>query len=202
MKTLKKISIGVMTVALTAMLISFTLPSGWEKRGSAPEKYEVGVDKSAGRGCMYAGTLKSVANNIDSKNDFGSLVQNLIPDKYLGKKIKLTGSMKCKDVTGWAALWMRIDQPKKYSLENMKDRFVRGNSEWTRCEIIIDVPADAKNIAFGVLLSGAGQIWFDNLNIAEAGEGEKTTGVLEIDEYEYIAPPIQYFAPENLDFAK
>lgn len=202
MKNLMRISAGIMSIALLAILISFTVPDDWIKKGTAPEKYEAGVDKSAGRGGMNAGTIKSIATDIDGNKDFGSLAQNINPSKYLGKKIKFTGFIKCKDVAGWAGLWMRIDEQKKYSLENMKDRFVRGNSDWKKCEIILEVPTDTKNIAFGSLLYGAGQIWFDNLKIAEAGRGEKTTGELEGGNYDYQAPAIQNSEPKNLDFSK
>ncbi len=45
----------------------------------------------------------------------------------------------------------------------MVNRPIRGTTNWTKCEIIMDVPENAGNISYGALLHGSGQIWFDNL---------------------------------------
>ncbi|MFI5218795.1 MAG: hypothetical protein ACHQNT_04840 [Bacteroidia bacterium] len=199
MKATIKILTSVLLIAMTVALVSFNLPNGWVKRGDSPEKYDAGIDKGAGQNGKNAATIKSIEKNIEG---FGSLVQNFNPSKFLGKKIKLTGYLKSNDVSGSARLWMRIDQPNKYSLENMQDRFIRGNSDWTKCEIVLDVPMDTKNIAFGGLLYGTGQIWFDNLKIEIASNSEKVTGELQVGDYEYKNTLAQNTEPINLDFEK
>ncbi|MBK5284056.1 MAG: hypothetical protein JJE25_01525 [Bacteroidia bacterium] len=204
MKTKIKILTSVLLIAMTVTLVSFTAPNGWVKKGGAPEKYDAGIDRGAGQNGVNAATIKSIVKDIDSKSmdGFASLGQSFNPNKFHGKKIKLSGYIKTKDVTSMASLWMRIDQPTKYSLENMKNRYVRGNSDWTKCEIILDVPSDAKNIAFGGLLYGTGQMWFDNLKIEVANNSDKVLDELEIGEYEFKAMPNQNPKPANLDFSK
>jgi hypothetical protein len=183
---------------------SYTMPSNWVKRGGSPDKYDAGIDKGAGQNGINAATIKSITKDIDGKSmdGFASLGQSFNPSKYLGKKIKLSGYVKSADVTGWASLWMRIDQPSKYTLANMQGKFVRGTSEWTMCEIILDVPKDTKNIAFGGLLNGSGQMWFDNLKIEVANNSEKILNKLEVGDYEYKAPTNQNPQPTNIDFSK
>jgi hypothetical protein len=46
----------------------------------------------------------------------------------------------------------------------MQDRPIKGNSDWTKCEIILDVPAGSSTLNFGALISGTGKIWFDNIS--------------------------------------
>jgi hypothetical protein len=56
---------------------------------------------------------------------------------------------------------------------------------------VLDVPSEASNIAFGALLVGTGQIWFDNLKF----EIVDNTGTV-------IGEPMLNKAPINLDFEK
>jgi len=83
----------------------------------------------------------------------------------------MSGFMKSIDVADWAGLWLRVDAAdykKALSFDNMKDgredRAVRGTTDWKKYDIVLDVPSDAASMSFGALLSGTGQIWFDNLN--------------------------------------
>jgi len=85
---------------------------------------------------------------------------------YLGKKIKLSGYLKSKDITGWAGFWMRVDDEKRaLRFNNMHDRAVKGTTDWTKYEIILDVPKKAVYIGFGGLIDGNGKLWFDSLKI-------------------------------------
>lgn len=179
----------VVAVSVTAIL-SFDLPKGWYKSGSAPEKYEMGVEFGSGRASKYAATIQSNARRI---HGFGTLMQNISADKYRGKKIKLSGYMKSYDVEKWAGFWLRVDAKKSktpLSFDNMYDRPVSGNSNWQKYEIILDVPDNASNIAFGALLSGTGKIWFDDLKIEEVPGSVSSTG----------SKHKQRTEPENLDF--
>ena len=63
-------------------------------------------------------------------------MQGFSPDKYIGKRIRLTGMLKTKDVSSWAGLWLRIDTKtpiKAVVFDNMhdgkKDRSVKGTTD-------------------------------------------------------------------------
>ncbi|HKQ57096.1 MAG TPA: erythromycin esterase family protein, partial [Candidatus Eisenbacteria bacterium] len=95
-----------------------------------------------------------------------------------GKRIRYFGWIRAQDVsTGFAGLWWRVDgDSATLRFDNMMNRGPRGTTGWTRGEIVLDVPANARNINFGVLLSGPGTAWFDSLAVT-------------IDDQPYRQPP-------------
>jgi hypothetical protein len=79
----------------------------------------------------------------------------------------MTGYVKSENVADWAGMWLRVDakhERKTLSFDNMEDRPIKGNSDWIKCEIILDVPKESGTLNFGVLLSGTGKVWFDNVS--------------------------------------
>jgi len=159
-----KKSIVFILIALSCTLLSYDLPKDWFKAGSEPDKYEMGIDKGAGINGKNVATIRSTSKRI---NGFGTLMQNSSPEKYLGKRVRMSGYMRSENVNKWAGFWFRIDgADKKTSLgfDNMYDRAVTGTTAWTKFDIVLDVPSNAANLAYGALLSGTGQIWFDNIN--------------------------------------
>jgi hypothetical protein len=75
------------------------------------------------------------------------------------------------------------DSKKALSFDNMKggkkDRSIQGSSDWTRYDIVLDVPMNASNIAYGALLPGTGQIWFDDMKFEVVDKDVPTTGMEE-----------------------
>jgi hypothetical protein len=197
---MKKITFKLALLTFVSFtLSSFDLPTGWYKAGSAPKKYDMGLDKNAGQTGGNAATIKSNDKKI---NGFGTLMQNCLPDNYLGKRVRMTGYMKTKDVSDWSGFWFRIDEKgssNSLGFDNMhdgkKDRSVKGTSDWTKYEIVLDVPLKASNLAYGALLVGTGQIWFDNINFEVVDTSVPTTG----DGKESLMPNKE---PINLDFEK
>jgi len=171
------------------------LPDGWFRAGSKPNSYFMDVDKGVGKDGNDVITIKSVDKLI---NGFGTVMQNFLSEKYLGKKIKMTGYLKTQDVEGWAGFWLRIDGEKgskELAFDNMKngktDRSVKGTTNWVKYEIVLDVPENATNIAFGALLVETGQIWFDKIDFEIADRKTETTGVDR-----------QFKEPKNLNISK
>lgn len=166
----------ILLAAATITLFSFELPKGWFKAGSKPTDYEMGIDKNVKQNGKNAATIKSITNNIDG---FGTLMQTCLPGKFLAKKVKMSGYLKSKDVVEWAGFWLRVDQKNSYqplAFDNMQNRAVKGTTDWKKYEIILDVPANATNIAYGALLSGDGQIWFDDIKFEIVDNATPATG--------------------------
>ena len=152
------------------------LPTGWFRAGNQPTSYQMLIDSSAGQDGKNVLTIKSTEKKIDG---FGTLMQDFLPDKYLGKRIRMTGYMKSKDVKAWAGFWLRVDQEnskKSLSFDNMQDRAIKGTTEWKKYEIVLDVPENASNIAFGALLDNTGQIWFEKFNFEIVDNSVPQTG--------------------------
>jgi len=199
MTKLKKILTVVLFIAMTVTIFSFDLPTGWFKAGSDPKSYDMGIDKGAGLDGKNAATIKSNQKKI---NGFGTLMQDCLPDNYLGKRVRMSGMLKTQDVSDWSGLWFRIDQKgsdKTLGFDNMhdgkKDRSIKGTTDWTKYEIVLDVPLDASNLAYGALLVGTGQIWFDDIKFEVVDNSVPTTG----KEKEGLMPSKE---PVNLDFEK
>ena len=153
---------------------TYPLPSGWFRAGASPYRFAMGTDKGAGMDGGNAATIKS----ITTPNGFGTLMQNCRPDNYLGKRIKLSGYMKTKDVNQWAGFWLRVDDSsgrRSSAFDNMSNRPIRGTTNWTKYELVLDVSANATNIAFGALLDNSGQIWFDKLSLEVVSNTTPTT---------------------------
>lgn len=194
----------ILLVVISITFFSFDLPTGWHKSGNAPDKYDMGIDKGVGQNGKNAGTIRSIDKNI---NGFGTLMQNSMPGKFLGKRIRMSGFLKTKDVSEWAGFWLRIDGKNKdghFGFDNMHDdktdRSVKGTTEWTKYEIVLNVSEDASNIAYGALLSGTGQVWFDDLKIEIVDESIPVTGIeLGGNKPQDIT---QYKEPTNLELEK
>src|SRR5688572_22511177 len=90
-KMTKSILRNVLLVGTTIALLSFDLPTGWFNAGSKPKSYEMSIDKGAGQDGKNAATIKSIDKMIDG---FGTLMQQCKPDKYLGKRVRMTGLVK------------------------------------------------------------------------------------------------------------
>ena len=148
----------------------------WFKVGSAPQQYANFIDSSNQHEGKNVATLKSVDTNI---NGFGALMQDIKPGQYLGKRVKMTGFLKSKDVVDGAAFWFRVDQAGSQqflSFDNMYDRQIKGTTDWKKYEIVLDVLTNASNIAYGALLTGTGQIWVDDVNFEIVDSTVPTTG--------------------------
>jgi len=199
MTTVKKLLTGALLIVLTVTLFSFDEPAGWFKAGNQPKSYDMGIDKGAGQDGKNAATIKSTDKKISG---FGTLMQNCLPDNYLGKRVRMSGLLKTKDVSDWAGLWFRIDDKGEggsLGFDNMKDgkkdRSVKGTTDWMRYEIVLDVPLNSSNLAYGALLVGTGQIWFDDIKFEVVDKSVPTTGKGK----EEMMPNSE---PVNLDFEK
>jgi hypothetical protein len=160
------------------------LPAGWIHAGDRPSEYESGVDPRGGRTGRACAFIKG---RSASPGGFGTLMQSIAADEYRGRRVRFSADVKAAGVAGWAGLWMRVDGawregqlPPTLAFDNMRGRPIRGTRAWTRYAVVLDVPAEAHGIAFGILLEGAGQAWMDGLRLEIAGTDVATTDVLAL----------------------
>lgn len=152
------------------------LPPGWIRAGSHPNQYEMGVDPNEKHSGSRSGYMKCIT---PKPGGFGTLMQMFEAGEMKDKRYRLTGWTKAAGVSGWAGMWMRVDGPakgKSLAFDNMRDRPIQGTEDWTKHEIVLDVPESATYVAFGVLLNGDGQIWMDDFEFEEVEKGVSTTG--------------------------
>jgi hypothetical protein len=58
----------------------------------------------------------------------------------------------------------------------MQSRPIKGTQPWSNYDVVLDVPADATSISFGVLLSGTGQLLVNQVTIETVGPETEVTG--------------------------
>jgi hypothetical protein len=150
---------------------------GWITAGSAPADYDFGTD--AAQAAEGASSAYIKAKQAPSAG-FGTMMQTILADHYRGKRVKLSAALKTQDAKR-AQMWMRIDGApgqKPLAFDNMDDRPLSGTTGWTRCEIVLDVPAEAQAIAFGFFLSGPGAVWADAFGLEAVTETQAVTSAL------------------------
>jgi hypothetical protein len=173
-------------------------PPGWSfategsgiPRNQDAGSFAVAVDRAVVHGGQAAVSIRSI---VEEPKSFRAVTQFIKADAYRGKRVRLAGYLKTRDVRGRGALWLRVDGPdaKLIALESMADRGVTGTSDWSRHEVVLDVPEAAVRLAFGALLVDTGQVWADDL----------TLEVVDPKEVKVTAQPMTTAArTANLDF--
>ncbi len=86
---------------------------------------------------------------------------------YRGRRIQLSGDLATYDVQGSASAWLRVDgaNGKTASFDGMADRRLRGTTQWRPFSIVVNVPRDALDVAFGLLTLGRGWIWATDMRV-------------------------------------
>lgn len=157
------------------------LPEGWIVSGSRSDAYDMGVDeteKAALIRCKYEANDPTFTDKL---NAFGTLMQSIAADAYLGKRISLTSKLRTEGVDGAATIWMRVDGAQKGSLnfDNMETRsnegVLRGTSGWSERRIVLDIPEEAESIHFGFYLRGTGSTWARDFDLNEVGDDVAVT---------------------------
>jgi hypothetical protein len=135
---------------------------GWMVSPDYAEDFEVGVDHSVAHSGKASTYIKSKPHATDTSH--ATIGQRIKADAYRGKRVRLSGFLKTTNVTSRARLWMRIDSAQGIlGQDAMHDRALKGTNNWSKLEIVLDVPEDSAGIIFGLRLNGAGQVWMDDL---------------------------------------
>jgi len=186
----KRYAIAFAAILLTGSLHAGDAPKGWFPAGSSPDSYDMGVQP----GDRRAGDRNAYIRAQAQHRGFGTLMQTFSADAYRGKRLRLSGFLRTRDANS-AAMWMRIDGQGQQTVgfDNMSNRPLRGDTDWKRYDIVLDVPDSAQVIAFGFLLEGKGEVLADDFHIEPVGKNVAVTGT------DRPAPPA---APANLDFTQ
>ena len=160
------------------------LPKGWHTSGSKPGSYSMGLDENRSPDNSRPATIESVDKLI---NGFGTLMRNIPADSFRGKKVRMSGFMRSEHVERWAGFWLRIDcageerytadDKRKGEFDNMSNRSVKGTTGWKEYEVVLYVHPTASNIAFGALLNGTGQVWFDKVKLEIVADDVPSTNM-------------------------
>jgi hypothetical protein len=171
---------SLLTLGVAALLTPAAhaqVPAGWQAVTDGSGEYTVSSDgarRDGGQGFAGA-TIKA---NVATPSGSAMLAQSIRADAYRGKRIRLSGYLKTIGVNeGTAVLFMRVDGDGVVQTSDyMQDRPMMLTTDWTKEDIVLDVPKDAIGITYGLLLGGSGQAWLDELTIDVVGNDVASTG--------------------------
>ncbi|NOT63533.1 MAG: DUF4440 domain-containing protein [Acidobacteria bacterium] len=191
-------------LSVTRVAAQDGLPVGWMKTGGKPANYDMTVDTSVKHGGQASASLQFVGKLPDGNT---VLMQQFKPDAYRGKRLRMSAWVKTEKAEDRAQLWLRIDAVKNTpGFDNMNNRRITGVTDWRRYELVLDVPNETINIAFGAMSFGTGRVWVDDFAFDVVGNDVAVTDMntpeqraREVDNSWMLASKFPA-APVNLDF--
>jgi len=134
------------------------MPGGW---GGGPPG-TIFADNQVFHGGQWSARIE---RHPDSPSNFSSIT-NSIPMDFSGASIELHGFLRTEEVSDFVGLWMREDgDAPGLAFDNMQARQLKGTTDWKEYSITLPVNPEAKQLVFGVLLSGTGKAWADDLQL-------------------------------------
>jgi hypothetical protein len=145
------------------------LPPPWRLTGSHSGDYEVGlVDPAVVRLRLRA--------DVGNAPGFAAIAQGISAKKFRGRRVRYAARMRAYEVSVSAGLWLRADSgTEMLLLDNMDDRPLRGTTDWTPMEIVMDIPEEATSLVFGMLLAGRGAVDLTGLEFHETDQNARVT---------------------------
>jgi hypothetical protein len=144
------------------------LPSSWILYSPTPGIYEGGVDQSHDNDTQGSKFIRYAKGDTDK---WATIMQQISAENYRGKRVRFQGQIKTKDVSSWSGFWLRIDTPTPPTqrIYNSQDKPIKGSTSWQPRSIVLDVPADAGVVSFGVIQAGLGEVWIKDLKLEIVG---------------------------------
>lgn len=174
-------------VLLFSSLALGGVPPGWRLGGPEAERYRAEVDRAVTHSGKASARLSSLEPSADGAVH---LSQRIDASEFAGGRVRLSGWVRTRGVTGWSALWLRVTGERRLlAFDNMQHRGLRGDTEWTRLEIVLDAPKESARLTYGLSLQGAGSAWLDDLSL------ERVDASVPLSPNLVEGPA----APENLD---
>jgi C-terminal processing protease CtpA/Prc len=105
-----------------------------------------------------------------SAGTFSVITRSLSVD-FQGSTVELRGHLRLQDVSGDAGLWLRQDvDGQVVAFKNMQAQQVNGTRDWAQYSIALPINPQAQQLYFGVLVSGTGTLWADDLELLVDGK--------------------------------
>jgi C-terminal processing protease CtpA/Prc len=92
------------------------------------------------------------------------------PIGFAGQTIALRAYLRTADVTGVIGMWLRVDGPTgSLDFATTQGQGVTGTNDWKEYSISLPLKAEGETVFFGVLLTGTGTVWADDLRLLVDG---------------------------------
>ncbi len=139
--------------------------TGWQVAPVVMQDYDIIFDNDV----TYSGdaSLSFTTKEHVHPQSIGVVYQKLLADNYLGKKVQLSAFIKRENTTNKATLWFRVNnsENKTIAFENLQHTRISLSNPWQKETIVLDIAKDASTLSFGLLTTGSGQIWLDDVEL-------------------------------------
>jgi mannose-6-phosphate isomerase-like protein (cupin superfamily) len=137
---------------------------GWSPE-SASQDYTIDIDPTVAHSGQASGHIQSkVAEPLGA----GALSQYVKADNYRGKPLRITTSIKSDGVSA-AARFVVYAFDSHNAILRSDSQPISSTAVWQRHDIILNVPDNSAQIAYGIVLEGQGQVWIDDVQIEVVG---------------------------------
>ncbi len=141
---------------------------GWMRTGFGVEDMVIDLDRQVHRS---GGASARLRNRVPTPRGRAMLLQSLRAADHRGKRLRASVWLRGQAVDD-AAFWVNV-----LAAESAPDSEgisrgvcgVDGTFDWTRCEVVLDVPPRARTIHINVYLEGRGTLWIDDVEMQEVG---------------------------------
>jgi hypothetical protein len=148
-------------------------PTAWVVAGSASSDYTIGLDSAVAPCGRPTGHVASLA---PAPSGDGVLMQSVAAEPYRAQRVLLSGFVRAAKLEH-GGLWMKVQDQAGNVLasDSMDARPIVGTTDFTRAEIVLDVPANATSIFFGLRSKGVGEAWVDGVTLEAVDKSRPTT---------------------------
>ncbi len=132
---------------------SWHVPAGWTATESKKGEYQIGVDHAVfhlGKASLFVRSL------IGQPEGAAVISQSFDPARYEGKRVRIAGYFRASRLGARALLFLAI--PGRYDETDVGE-----NPQWTRREVVPDVPPPGGMMEIGIRFQGTGTMWADDL---------------------------------------
>jgi hypothetical protein len=145
-------------------------PGWWFIQHAGPTSFEFAIDDKVAKDGKQSLRIQRTGTQ-----PFGLVLQRVKPDRFRGKRARLSAFLRLENVEPYgrgalrdmsgAVLMLRSQGGSGMTLDDMRDRPLRGTKPWTEVSVEIDVPPSANVLEFAAMLSGTGTLWVDAVRL-------------------------------------
>ena len=156
---------------------SGTHPKNWWLSGNRAKDYTLETHVAGGPSGKNAVVLKSNVAEIKGAGIFSQTCRAL---NYSNKRVKISAMIKTRDAAEGASMFFRVNghnnDARPLAMDTMRGRIIKGTSNWRRDELVLDVSSFARDIVYGAMLRGTGELWISDMKIEVVAKSVRLTG--------------------------
>jgi hypothetical protein len=137
-------------------------PSGWDQRGTDLADYDVDTAPVVRFNRLATAHVKSKSPDSPTElSKFSTAATSVDLTAYRGARLRFSAVVRGAGIKGGGALWLLLTDANNdlLALDNMGDRLIKGDTDWNRYQVTLNVPITAVEGSFGVMAEGAGEVW-------------------------------------------